>query len=94
MILSCGKLLIRRLGNMSEISHKGAGDHQGKFNVRPVAAGHRFTFEIMLEGNKDDTEIWKKLLSIFVFRNSTFLAVRREAVFGACKVEIPQGGYL
>ncbi len=52
------------------IGHRGAAADQGKFDQRCVAAGHRFTFELMLEGSEADAAYWATLLGII--RSETF----------------------
>ena len=44
------------------IGHRGAGAHRGQFTSARFQPDTGY-LEIMLEGNKDDAEIWKKLLS-------------------------------
>lgn len=46
------------------INHTGAAASGGKFDERSVSAGHRFTFELMLEGNKGDRGNWDHLLGL------------------------------
>ncbi len=46
------------------IGHKGAAESGGKFDERSVSAGHRFSFELMLEGDTGDADNWNKLLSL------------------------------
>lgn len=44
------------------ITHRGVAKDKGKFDEQSVAAGHRFTFELMLEGSEDDRAAWRSLL--------------------------------
>lgn len=44
------------------IGHHGAAE--GKFDERCVSAGHRFTFELMLEGDRSDKKAWDAILGI------------------------------
>lgn len=46
------------------INHKGAAAKGGKFDERSVSAGHRFTFELLLEGDAADAADWQRLLSL------------------------------
>lgn len=46
------------------ITHRGTAADKGKFDERSVSAGHRFTFELMLEGGSGDSDNWEKLLSL------------------------------
>lgn len=46
------------------ISHRGTAADKGKFDERSVSAGHRFTFELLLEGKESDTDSWNRLLSL------------------------------
>lgn len=46
------------------INHKGTADKGGKFDERSVSAGHRFTFELALEGGEADVDDWQRLLSL------------------------------
>jgi len=46
------------------INHKGTAAKRGKFDERSVSAGHRFTFELMLEGSEADADNWQRLLSL------------------------------
>ncbi len=52
------------------ISDKGTAEKGGKFDERSVSAGHRFTFELQLTGNRESQEIdqerWEKLLGLLV----------------------------
>ena len=45
------------------INHKGVSDAEkrGKFNDQAVSAGHRFTFELELEGDENDAKLWEQL---------------------------------
>jgi len=47
-----------------KINHRGVADDKGKFDERSVSAGHRFTFELCLEGTDVDQENWGRLLSL------------------------------
>lgn len=51
------------------INHKGTAAATGKFDERSVSAGHRFTFELLLEGTKDDRESWDKLLALLLSKS-------------------------
>lgn len=46
------------------IDHKGTAADKGKFDERSVSAGHRFTFELLLEGTSEDQGAWNNLLSL------------------------------
>lgn len=46
------------------INHKGTAAKSGKFDERSVSAGHRFTFELVLEGSEADADNWQRLLSL------------------------------
>ena len=46
------------------IGHRGSAEDHGKFDERSVSAGHRFTFELELEGNEADRTAWESLLAI------------------------------
>lgn len=46
------------------IDHKGTTAKGGKFDERSVSAGHRFTFELLLEGNQTDQAEWHRLLAL------------------------------
>jgi len=44
------------------ITDRGTAAKNGKFDEKAVAAGNRFTFELMLEGNGEDETSWNSLL--------------------------------
>lgn len=46
------------------IDHKGTAAKAGKFDERSVSAGHRFTFELLLEGSEHDQADWQRLLGL------------------------------
>jgi len=46
------------------INHRGTAADKGKFDERSVSAGHRFTFELLLEGSEQDQDTWRRLLSL------------------------------
>ena len=46
------------------INHKGTAASAGKFDEKCVSAGHRFTFELMLEGNAQDQYCWVNLIKL------------------------------
>ncbi|NLI30984.1 MAG: hypothetical protein GX423_13035 [Nitrospiraceae bacterium] len=46
------------------IGHTGAGEDSGLFSEIHVAAGNRFTFELLLSGNEKDREVWRDILSL------------------------------
>ena len=46
------------------IGHRGAAVSRQKFDERCVPAGHRFTFDVMLEGNDGDRDDWNELLGL------------------------------
>jgi CRISPR/Cas system CSM-associated protein Csm3 (group 7 of RAMP superfamily) len=46
------------------ISHKGTAADKGKFDERSVSAGHRFTFELLLEASRGDENRWSDLLAL------------------------------
>lgn len=48
--------------NRVRLTHKGAAAHRGKFDRSVVPAGHRFAFEIAMEGGTD--EDWNNLLTL------------------------------
>ncbi len=45
------------------IDHRGVAQNNGKFDENAVGAGHRFSFELHLEGNTDDQAAWQQLLA-------------------------------
>lgn len=47
-----------------KINHKGTAAKRGKFDERSVSAGHRFTFELLLEGTEADADHWQRLLAL------------------------------
>ncbi len=46
------------------ISHKGVAEQGGKFDEQSVTAGHRFSFELLLEGTSGDERSWSRLLGL------------------------------
>ena len=48
--------------NRVRLTHKGAAAYRGKFDRSVVPAGHRFAFELSMEGGKD--EDWNMLLTL------------------------------
>jgi CRISPR/Cas system CSM-associated protein Csm3 (group 7 of RAMP superfamily) len=69
------------------INHKGASDNEefGKFDEQAVCAGHRFTFEAELTGNRDDRETWNQFLSALC-DPSLRLGGKSRRGFGAFKI--------
>lgn len=69
------------------IGHRGTAETEGKFDERNVAAGHRFTFEIILEGGdtEQDREDWNTLLAILVSPDMRFGGKTRRG-YGAFEV--------
>jgi CRISPR/Cas system CSM-associated protein Csm3 (group 7 of RAMP superfamily) len=68
------------------ITPRGTAKDQGKFDEKCVTAGHRFTFELMLEGNNSDKDEWEKLLNLLAL--PTFrLGGKSRRGFGAFKVD-------
>jgi CRISPR/Cas system CSM-associated protein Csm3 (group 7 of RAMP superfamily) len=67
------------------INHRGVADQGGKFDERCVDAGHRFTFELMLEGDGNDKNDWDKLLSAFG-SNTLRLGGKTRRGYGAFEV--------
>ena len=66
-VLSEARLMSAR--DHVRINHKGTAADRGKFDERSVSAGHRFTFELLLEGTKDDQENWNKLLTLLLSKS-------------------------
>lgn len=67
------------------MTHKGTAAKSGKFDERHVSAGHRFTFEIMLEGNHADQADWESMLDILA-SPATGLGGKTRRGYGAFKV--------
>lgn len=61
-VLSEARLMTAR--DHVRINHKGTAADGGKFDERSVSAGHRFTFELLLEGKKADQQGWEKLFAL------------------------------
>lgn len=59
-VLSEAKIMTAR--DHVRINHQGAAADKGKFDERSVSAGHRFTFELLLEGGEHDDANWQNLL--------------------------------
>ena len=62
VVLREAKLLTAR--DHVRISHKGTAADGGKFDERSVSAGHRFSFELLLEGSEGDQDAWSRLLGL------------------------------
>jgi CRISPR/Cas system CSM-associated protein Csm3 (group 7 of RAMP superfamily) len=71
------------------IEHRGTAEHQGKFDEKCVPAGHRFTFEMMLEGAEKDHHGWQILLGI-IASGAMRLGGRTRQGLGSFKVNIIQ----
>ena len=54
-----------RIRDHVRITHKGTAADTGKFDEKCVSAGHRFTFELLLEGERGDETHWNELISLF-----------------------------
>lgn len=67
------------------ITHKGTAKVGGKFDERVVSAGHRFTFEMMLEGNENDSKDWDSLTDLLA-SNTLRLGGKTRRGYGAFKV--------
>ena len=52
-----------RIRDHVRLSHRGAAEHHGKFDEQPVAAGHRFTFELELVSDQHEDRGWNGLLA-------------------------------
>ncbi len=67
------------------IDHRGVAAEQGKFDERAVAAGHRFTFELMLEGREEEAPQWERLLDLLA-SGTLRLGGKTRRGFGAFRV--------
>jgi len=67
------------------INHLGSADEHGKFEDFRVPAGHRFTFEMLLEGNESDQPHLNRLLSILASDSTRFGGKSRRG-YGAFEV--------
>ena len=74
-----------RIRDHVRMTHKGTAADTGKFDEKCVSAGHRFTFELLLEGNGGDKLHWDSLLKILA--SSTLrLGGKTRRGFGTLKV--------
>jgi CRISPR/Cas system CSM-associated protein Csm3 (group 7 of RAMP superfamily) len=65
--LDCPVLADARVGMRRphvRIGPGGTADGRGKFEELVVAAGHRFTFDLVLRGDADDAGIWETMLHL------------------------------
>lgn len=46
------------------MTDRGTAADNGKFDEKVVAAGNRFTFELMLEGSADEKPVWQELVKL------------------------------
>jgi CRISPR/Cas system CSM-associated protein Csm3 (group 7 of RAMP superfamily) len=75
-----------RIRDHVRLTHRGAAAHQGKFDDSPVAAGHRFTFELELVSHLKDDQDWKDLLATLT-SGVLRLGGKSRRGYGAFKVE-------
>lgn len=68
------------------LSHRGAAEPGGKFDERPVAAGHRFSFEMELVSDEDSDPDWTTLLEALA-GGSLRLGGKSRRGYGAFRVE-------
>ena len=74
-----------RIRDHVRISHRGSAVDKGKFDERCVAAGHRFTFEVMLEGSDADKADWQCLLG-FIAGGAFRVGGKTRRGYGAFRV--------
>jgi CRISPR/Cas system CSM-associated protein Csm3 (group 7 of RAMP superfamily) len=67
------------------IGHRGAVADRQKFDERCVPPGHRFTFEVMLEGGEVDREDWTMLLGL-LYSSELRLGGKSRRGYGAYRV--------
>ncbi|HIJ96601.1 MAG TPA: hypothetical protein HPP94_12855 [Desulfuromonadales bacterium] len=67
------------------ITDRGTAADTGKFDEKVVAAGNRFTFELMLEGTAEDETAWENLLNILALPEFRIGGKSRRG-FGAFKI--------
>jgi CRISPR/Cas system CSM-associated protein Csm3 (group 7 of RAMP superfamily) len=70
-----------------KINHLGASssDEHGKFDELAVCAGHRFTFECMLQGVEEDKILWSRLMEV-IQDDTLRLGGKTRRGFGAFKI--------
>jgi CRISPR/Cas system CSM-associated protein Csm3 (group 7 of RAMP superfamily) len=68
------------------LSHRGAAKHRGKFDDSPVAAGHRFTFEMELVSERKEDQDWQALLAA-LSSQALRLGGKSRRGYGASRVE-------
>ncbi|MBF0332793.1 MAG: hypothetical protein HQL40_03975 [Alphaproteobacteria bacterium] len=49
------------------IGHRGSAERTGKFDERVVPMGHRFTFDLGLQGGEPEKEVWPRLLNLLAW---------------------------
>ncbi len=67
------------------MTHRGTAAQTGKFDEKCISAGHRFTFELLLEGNQEDAEQWQALLNLLT-QATMRLGGKTRRGFGAFEV--------
>jgi CRISPR/Cas system CSM-associated protein Csm3 (group 7 of RAMP superfamily) len=75
-----------RIRDHVRLSHRGAAEHRGKFDDSPVAAGHRFTFELELVSQQQDDPDWQALLDTLASQTLRLGGKSRRG-YGAFRVE-------
>ena len=73
-----------------KINDKGGPEDKGLFHEIHVAAGNRFTFELMLEGSDKDDTIWETLLNLV---RSIRLGGKTRRGYGSFSATIHQAAY-
>lgn len=67
------------------LSHKGTADDRGKFDVKPVCAGNRFTFELELSGDERDAILWNHLIETLSHASLKFGGSTTRG-YGSCRI--------
>lgn len=88
-VLSEAKIMTAR--DHVRLNHKGAAADKGKFDERSVSAGHRFTFELLLEGSEKDEVAWNNLL-LLLRSESIRIGGKTRRGYGQFNVETLQCG--
>ena len=75
-----------RVRDHVRLSHRGAAERRAKFDEQPVAAGHRFTFEMELVSDQQSDPDWNDLLAALTSGSLRFGGKSRRG-YGAFRVE-------
>jgi CRISPR/Cas system CSM-associated protein Csm3 (group 7 of RAMP superfamily) len=79
--------------NRVRLDHRGCADDQGLFNRVALTAGHRFSFELSLRHDGNQTKDWQRLLSLLVHPQFRLGGATRSGLGALKMVRIHQAAF-